>query len=74
MHVLKQPHRAILPQRRTSFVPVHRTLSALGAVKGLVVFWVTELKRDPLAPVLCFLKRIFQQYGLLSSAPHSDDR
>ena len=31
-------------------VPVHRALSALEAVKGLVIFWVTELKRTPLSP------------------------
>ncbi|MBN1832669.1 MAG: hypothetical protein JW896_11220, partial [Deltaproteobacteria bacterium] len=33
------------PQRRTFLVPVHRTLSSLGAVTGLGVFWVVELKR-----------------------------
>jgi hypothetical protein len=38
------------PQRRAFLVPVHRTLSSLGAVTGLGVFWVVELKRDPHAP------------------------
>ncbi len=37
-------------QRRAFFVPVRRTLSSLGAVTGLGVFWVVELKRDPHAP------------------------
>jgi hypothetical protein len=50
MHVLKQPHRTTSPQRRAFFVPVHRALSALGAVTGSGVFWVAEMKRDPLAP------------------------
>jgi hypothetical protein len=31
-------------------VPVHRTLSSLGAVTGLGVFWVVEMKRDPHVP------------------------
>jgi hypothetical protein len=39
------------PQRRAFLVPVHRTLSSLGAVTGLGIFWVVELKRDPHAPV-----------------------
>ena len=34
-------------------VPVHRTLSTLGAVTGLGVFWVAELKRDPHTPFEC---------------------
>ncbi len=38
------------PQRRGFFVPVHRTLSSLGAVTGLGVIWVVELKRDLHAP------------------------
>jgi hypothetical protein len=38
------------PQRRAFLVPVHRTLSSLGAVTGLGVFWVVEMKRDPHAP------------------------
>jgi len=38
------------PQRRAFLVPVHRTLSSLGAVTGSSVFWVVELKRDPHAP------------------------
>jgi hypothetical protein len=50
MHVLKQPHRTTSPQRRGFFVPVHGALSALGAVIGSGVFWVAEMKRDPLAP------------------------
>jgi hypothetical protein len=50
MHVLKQPHRTPSPQRRGFFVPVHRALSALGAVTGSGVFWVAEMKRDPHAP------------------------
>jgi hypothetical protein len=47
---MEQPHRTKSPQRRTFFVPVRGALSALGAVTGLAVFWVTELKRDPLTP------------------------
>jgi hypothetical protein len=58
MHILKQPHRTTLPQQRAFFVlirrycggPVHRALSALGAVTCSGVFWVAEMKRDPLAP------------------------
>jgi hypothetical protein len=58
MHVLKQPHRTTSPQRQAFSVlirrycggPVHRALSALGAVTGSGVFWVVEMKRDPLAP------------------------
>jgi hypothetical protein len=38
------------PQRRAFFVPVHRTLSSLGAVTGSGVFWVVEMKRDLRAP------------------------
>jgi Raf kinase inhibitor-like YbhB/YbcL family protein len=38
------------PQRQAFLVPVHRTLSSLGAVTGLGVFWVVELKRDLHAP------------------------
>ncbi len=37
-------------QRWAFLVPVHRTLPSLGAVTGLDVFWVAELKRDPHAP------------------------
>ncbi len=43
--------RTMYPQRRAFFVPVHRTLSSLGAVMGSGVFWVVELKRDPDAPL-----------------------
>ena len=43
--------RTMSPQRETFFVPVRRTLSSLGAVTGLGVFWVAELKRDPHAPL-----------------------
>ncbi len=50
MQVMEQPHRTKSPQRRAFFVPVRGALSALGAVTGLAVFWVTEPKRDPLAP------------------------
>jgi hypothetical protein len=50
MQVMEQPHKTKSPQRRAFFVPVRGALSALGAITGLVVFWVTELKRDPLAP------------------------
>jgi hypothetical protein len=50
MHVLKQRHRTTSPQRWAFFVPVHRALSALGAVTGSGVFWVVEMKRDPHAP------------------------
>ena len=42
--------RTMLPQRRSFFVPVSRTLSSLGAVMGSGVFWVVKLKRDPHAP------------------------
>jgi hypothetical protein len=42
--------RTMYPQRRTLLVPVHRTPSSLGAVTGLGVFWVVEMKRDPHAP------------------------
>ncbi len=44
--------RTMYPQRRAFLVPVHRTLSSLGAVTGLGVFWVLELKRDPHVPFL----------------------
>ena len=37
-------------QRRAFLVPVHRTMSIMGAVTGSGVFWVVELKRDPHAP------------------------
>jgi hypothetical protein len=50
MQVMEQPHRTKSPQRRAFFAPVRGALSALGAVTGLAVFWVTELKRNPLAP------------------------
>jgi len=39
--------RTMYPHRRVFPMPVHRTLSSLGAVTGLGVFWVVELKRDP---------------------------
>jgi len=38
------------PQRQVFLVPDHRTLSSLGAVTGLGVFGVVELKRTPHAP------------------------
>jgi hypothetical protein len=43
--------RTMYPQRSPFLVPVHRTLSTLGAVTGLGVFWVVELKRDPHGPL-----------------------
>jgi hypothetical protein len=48
---MEQPHAVISQQRRSFFVPVLRTLSSLGAVTGLGVFWVPALKRDPHAPL-----------------------
>jgi len=42
--------RTMYPQRRAFFVPVHWTLSTMGAVIGSGVFWVVELKRDPHTP------------------------
>ena len=42
--------RTMYPQRRAFFVPVHRTLSTMGAVTGSGVLWVVEMKRDPHAP------------------------
>ncbi len=48
---MEQPHVAISPKRREFFVPVLRTLSSLGAVTGLGLFWVAALKRDPRAPL-----------------------
>jgi hypothetical protein len=42
--------RTMYPQRRAFFVPVHRTLSSLGAVTGSGFSWVVELKREPHAP------------------------
>jgi hypothetical protein len=58
LHIMKQPHVAISLQQWTFLVlarrycggPVHQTLSSLGAVTGLDVFWVVELKRDPHTP------------------------
>jgi hypothetical protein len=61
MHVLKQPHRTTSPQRRAFFVPVHRALSALGAVTGSGVFWVAEMKRDPHAPFEVRIPRYLQR-------------
>ena len=49
---MEQPHVAIWQKRRAFFVPVLRTLSSLGAVTGLGVFWVAALKRDPRAPLM----------------------
>ena len=43
--------RTMPPQRRAFLVPVHRTLSSLGAVTGSGFFWVLELKRDSHAPL-----------------------
>jgi hypothetical protein len=57
--VVERPHnfayyeaapQTMYPQRRAFFVPVHRTLSSLGAVTGSGVFWVVEMKRDPHVP------------------------
>jgi hypothetical protein len=42
--------RTVFPQRHEFFVPVHRTLSTMGAVTGSDVFWVVELKRAPIPP------------------------
>ena len=43
--------RTMFPQRREFLVPVHRALSSLGAVKSSGVFWVVEIKRDPMPPL-----------------------
>jgi hypothetical protein len=55
---MEQPHRTKSPQRRVFFVPVRGALSALGAVTGLDVFWVAELKRDPLTPHVCIVETL----------------
>jgi hypothetical protein len=55
---MEQPHRTKSPQRRTFFVPVRGALSVLGAVTGLAVFWVTELKRDPRTPHVCIVETL----------------
>jgi hypothetical protein len=63
MQVMEQPHGAISPQRRAFFVPVLRGLSTLGAVIGLGVFWVAELKRDPRAPFKTVAETFYRGYS-----------
>ena len=60
---MEQPHVAIWQKRRAFFVPVLRTLSSLGAVTGLGVFWVAALKREPHAPIIDpFLDTLFMLF------------
>ncbi len=67
MQIMEQPHVAISQKRRAFFVlarrycggPVLRTLSSLGAVTGLGVFWVAALKRDPRAPLYISPQALF---------------
>ncbi len=66
MQIMEQPHVAISHKRRVFFVPVLRTLSSLGAVTGLGVFWVAVLKRDPCTPSIMNLPSDIILYKYLS--------